>query len=58
MVLALENGLGEEAAGHCAGVGREGRGWEEAAQEDAELADLPDFPELVKPSLLFFLGDY
>lgn len=56
-MLALEKGLGEEAAGHCAGVGREGRGWEEAAQEDAELADLPDFPELVKPSLFFFPGD-
>lgn len=57
MVLALEKGLGEEAAGHCAGLGRKGRGWEEVAQEDAELAVLPDFPELVKHSLFFFLRD-
>lgn len=35
---------------------REGRGWEEAGREDAELAVPPGFPELAKSSLFSFLG--
>lgn len=55
MVLALEKGLGEEAAGHCAGVGREGRGCEEVAQEDAELAVLTSL-NWSNPVYFSFLG--